>query len=518
MNSPTSVLAGNFRPLVVGAPRTGFSLLIYVIAQLLPFADYVRDRRQRVLGLFADLAGPHISDALVGEARSQGMGDDLVYSPNFRYVAGGPYWVPPEQPDVVCFRKYIGIRGHGDFTLIIRHSRDLVECQNIIYSIIHPAFWVTRPDVTWLTPFASLRNPVGTLYSSCFSLNALTSEYLQHFVPPERDNDELRENLALYKLTDLNFFTGLIAPLKQYIEEFLEVRDRYRYVMRWEDLLTYPTRTIAEVGEAMGIAMDEDTATEIWGRMSWRNLTGLHKHNYRRGHGIVGGWRRYLTNEHLALMRESGLDRLSRALGYGPISELEPSDYTPYQKRVADMLARGEVFRDYPDPWLFEFAFNKSNLDSNLFSFRRYDWRTHTRVERSSMDREDIVMALWDAAETAAGRFNHALKDLLDLLSSSSEMPRDVLRQFFQSHSLIFGQPENTVMEMLEDAWAGERAMPQPMRTIRSHNIVRFGSIYYALPQILGHIDLLQTDPTDMPGVIKADSYAAVVTALNNRE
>lgn len=509
---------GDFRPLVVGAPRTGFSLLIYVIAQLLPFTRYASNRRRRVLGLFADLAGAHISDALVGAARSQGKGDDLVYNPNFRYVAGGPRWVPPDRPDVACFRKYIGIRGHGDFTLITRHPRELLECQDIIHTHSNPAFWVTRTEEAWLTPFASIRNPVATLYSSCFSLNALTSEYLQHFVPPDRDNDELREHLALYKLTDLNFFTGLIGPLQKYIEEFVEVRDRYRYVMRWEDLLTYPTRTITEVGAAMGIAVDEEMAAEIWRRMSWRNLTGWHKHNYRRGHGIVGGWRRYLTNEHLALMRDKELDRLSRELGYGPIPDLEPSDYTPYQRRVAELLARGEVYRDFPDPWLFEFAFNKSNLDSSAFSYKRYEWRENTQVERSSMNREDIVTSLWDAAEAATARFNHALTELLALPFANDALPIDDLRQFTHSHAHVLNRPENGALAMLESAWAGERAEPRLLRSVRGCNIVQFGPIYYGLPQALGPIDLSRIDPSDMPGVIRADNYQAVVMALTDSD
>lgn len=510
----TGELTTPIKPIVIGAPRAGFTLLINIIARLLPLTGHATDRRTHVLRAFVDLAGNHIAEAVIGEARTLGKGDDLVYNPNFRYVAGGPRWVPPEQPDVACFRKYIGIRGHGDFTLITRHPRELLECQDILHTHSHPAFWVTGPEAARRTAFASQRNPIGTIYSSCFSLNALTSEYLQHFVAPEHDNDGLREHLALYKLTDLRFFAGLLTPLKNYLEEFLGVRDRYRHVMRWEDLLTYPTRTIVEVGAAMGLAVDEDAATEIWQEMSWRNLTGWHKHNYRRGHGIVGGWRRYLTNEHLALMRDMGLDRLSRALGYGAIPDLEPSDYTPYQRRVAAMLACGEIYRDYPDHWLFEFAFNKSNLDSSAFSYKRYDWKINTQVERSSMDRENIVMPMWDAAEEATGRFNRALTELLALSFMDNEAPIDTLRHFIRSHARVFSHPENAALAVLESAWAGERAEPRLLRTIRGCNIVQFGSIYYGLPQSLGPIDLLQTDPSNISGVVKADSYQAVLTAL----
>jgi hypothetical protein len=502
------------KPIVVGAPRTGFSLLIHVISQLLPMTGHVTDRRSNVLRAFTDLAGNHISDAILREAAALGKANELVYNPNFRYVAGGPRWVQPEQPDVACFRKYIGVRGHGDFTLITRHPRALFESQDVLHTHSHPAHWVSNPAEAGLSAFASQRNPIGTLYSSCFSLNALSSEYLQHFTAPEIDNDELREHLALYKLTDLNFFAGLISPLKTYLDEFIEVRDRYRYVMRWEDLLTYPTRTIAEIGGALGLVVDDELAAEIWNKMAWRNLTGWHRHNYRRGHGIVGGWRRYLTNEHLALMRDMGLERISRAMGYGPIQDIDPSEYTPYQSKVANFLSRGEVYREYPDRWLFEFAFNKSNLDSTAFSFKRYGWRENTQVERSSMDDEGIVLTVWSAAEAAAANFNAGLKDLLTLPFDQSVAPIEMLNAFVLRHSTLFSRREGIAREMLLGAWNGLRVEPLLLNPVREFNIVQFGQAYYGIPQRLGPIDFFSTDPTGLLGVVKGDSYEAVASSV----
>lgn len=506
------------KPLVIGAPRTGFSLLINVIVRLLPLTDNKVSRQDHIIRTFVELAGNHVSDAIVRETEKLGLDKYLVFNPNFRYLTGGPRWVPPEEPEVACFRKYVGIRGHGDFTLITKHSRELFESAEILHTHSNPAFWVTNPGGDGLAAYASQRNPVGTLYSSCFSLNALASEYLQHFVPPAQDNDELREQLALYKLTDLKFFAGLISPLKKYLEEFVEVRDRYRYVMGWENLLTHPARTIIEIGAAMGVAVDEDLAVDIWKEISWRNLTGWHKHNYRRGHGTVGGWKRYLTNHHLALMRDMGLEQLSLKMGYGLIPDLDPSDYTPYQQRVAAMLGRGEIYRDYPDRWMFEFAFNKSNLDSSAYSFKRYDWRENTQVERSSMDQENIVMPIWDAAEAATGAFNQALSELLVLPFDMEVPPKEALRSFITSHAGLYDRTEDAALAMLESAWEGKRAEPRLLRTIRGCNIVQFGSIFYGLPQSLGPIDLLRTDPSNMTGVVKADNYALLIRTLDLRE
>lgn len=444
-----------------------------------------------------------------------GKANELVYNPNFRYVAGGPQWVPPEQPDVACFRKYIGIRGHGDFTLITRHPRALFDNQNILHTHSHPAHWVSNPIEAGFAAFASLRNPVGTLYSSCFSLNALSSEYLQHFVPPESDNDALREHLALYKLTDLDFFAGLISPLTTYLDEFIEVRDRYRYVMRWEDLLTFPTRTISEIGGAMGLVVDEEVAAGIWSKMAWRNLTGWHKHNFRRGHGIVGGWRRYLTNEHLALMRDMGLERSSRAMGYGPIRDIDPSDYTAYQRTVADMLSRGEIYREYPDRCLFEFAFNKSNLDSTAFPFKRYGWRENTQVERSSMNDEGITMAFWSAAEAAAADFNSGLKDILNLPFDQAIAPFGMLDAFVLRHPALFACRESIAVAMLQGAWNGVHVEPLLLKPVKDFNVVQFGQAYYGVPQRLGPIDFFSTDPMGLRGVIKGDSYESVASSIS---
>ena len=205
------------------------------------------------------------------------------------------------------FENISAFAGKGDFTLITSHPRQVLDYYEIIHSHAHPARWAAHPAYCDHRRFASIRHPAGTIASACFSLNALSSEYIQRFVAPEDDNDSIRQRLALYKLSDLNFFEALIAPFKAYLEEFDACADRY-FVMRWEDLIQEPVRTILTIADAAGIPVDADQAADIWRRLDHVNLTGAHRHNLRQGHGVVGGWRRWLTNTHLDMLRDYGID------------------------------------------------------------------------------------------------------------------------------------------------------------------------------------------------------------------
>ena len=62
------------------------------------------------------------------------------------------------------------------------------------------------------------------------------------------------------------------------------------------------------------------------------NLLRYHKHNYRRGKGIVGDWKNSLVNEHLDVFREYGFESYCQALGYPRLPTLRPRDYSPYQR------------------------------------------------------------------------------------------------------------------------------------------------------------------------------------------
>lgn len=504
--------------LVLGYPRSGFTLLISVISELLPLAHrHPPGPWRQVLRSFCDTAGQQISRRIEQVFQRHGRSADMLYNPNFRLLAGGPKWLKQDDPAQACFRKYIGIRGGGDFTLITSHPREVLAYHDIAHSHVGPALWPAQEDYATYRRFASVRNPAGTITSACFSLNALASEYIQRFVPPEQDNDEIRQRLGMNKLSDMNFFEALLGPYRAYMQEFLNARQHYS-LMRWEDLITAPAATIRAVGRAMDIDLDEDAAAAIWRKLDHVNLTGAHKHNLRVGHGVVGGWRRWLTNAHIDLLRSSGFDDYARQFGYEPLQSIDESEYTPFQRQLQDLMRRGQVFRDYGDEDLYGYAFNKTNIDISRFAFKRYPWRRHTQIERSSSHHDDIVMAVSEAAEEACGTFNEGLRGWLALdpeerlgdaaltgLAESARPLYDDADQWQPCRAALLAHRSAPGTTMIAIP-AAPIADPVLLRTVGHTNIVGYAGWYYALPQAIGPIDLRTESAEGRPGVRKSEN------------
>ncbi len=402
------------KPLVIGAPRTGFTLLISVLNNLYNYTFDTVTLKQEILNSVIEVVGYQISENIISGFKDNGITDDLIYNTNFRELAGGPKWIHPDKRNRFCFRKYIGVKGIGDFTLITSHPLEVMNYYKVTHSHSNPELWLNHDHYKNYLKFAAVRNPIATVNSSCFSLNALASEYIQKFIPDEEDNDELRQHLAMYKLTNMDFFEGLIIPLKSYFEEYLNCRRAYQE-MKWEELITNPVNTILFLADCFKVHIDEKKAEIIWKIIGFKNLTGHHKHNFRRGHGTVDGWKRTLTNDHLSLFRSCGLEAICKELGYGAITDLDTSMYSPYQNDVSKYIQAGIVYDEYEDRDLFNFAFNKSNLDSSKFDFfKRYEWRANTQIERSSFSDEKLLFRIWDIAENETKSFNRLFSVLLD--------------------------------------------------------------------------------------------------------
>ena len=506
-------------PLVIGPPRSGFTLLSSVmvhLAQLGP-SKWDGDLRQAVLNTVVDTLGWSVSDAVVRAISDEGLADDLVYNRNFRELTGGPKWIDAADPGRACFRKYIGIRGGGDLSLVTAHPRATLDHDLVVHSHVDPELWLKHPGYVRYRKFASIRNPIGIINSSIFSLNALASEYIQKFLPPQQDHDELRQDQALYKMTDLNFFGGLASHLKRYLETFVKVRECYT-VMRWEDLIDHPVPTIQSLGRACGLTVDDEQATGIWQQLDHRNLTGAHKHNYRRGFGIVGNWRQWLTNHHLRLIRDEGLGSLIEALGYDPNETLDEAAYTPFQREISGMIARGRVYDDYPDRDLFTFAFNKSNIDIEKFKFRRYPWRTHTQIERSCFADPGLELRIWDVAEAATELLNGFLTDLLACDYTTRESARSAVERLFAEHEAELGrraparftEARIACLAVLRSDAPIAFAPPRLVKTVGVYNIVCYGQRFYGLPQALGAVDLAKDDVAGRPGVVIGEDLVSV--------
>jgi hypothetical protein len=209
------------KPLVVGAPRSGFSLLISVLNRLLRHkADQpFRSLAQIVLDRVIELASFYVTHKYRAAFARFGITRDLIFNGEFHLLIGGPKWLERANPQLAGFRKYFGVRGMGDFLLVTSHPRQVLEYDDVVHSHTAPALWLQQDHYASFRKFTSIRNPIGIINSACFSLNAMASEYIQIFLPGESE-DYIRQRHGLYKLTDLEFFRGLVRFLKNYLDEY----------------------------------------------------------------------------------------------------------------------------------------------------------------------------------------------------------------------------------------------------------------------------------------------------------
>lgn len=543
-----------FQPVVIGAPRTGFALLTSVLSHLLPHAPRGWSRKQAVLDLFTDHLGGIVSDAILGAFAEAGVEEErLIFNDNFRYIRGGPKWLKKGDDTRACYRKYLGVPGMQDFTLVVSLPAETLAGDDIVHSHSDPSRWPDHAVFGAGTLFASQRNPVAVLNSACFSINALTSEYIQRFVPPDQDDHELREKLAIFKFTQPDFFTGLVTFLARYYQEFLEHRDRY-VVMRWEDLIQRPEETIAGLADRAGIPLPAAEPARIWAALDHKNLTGAHKHNFRKGAGVIGDWQRWMVPWHLDVMREHGLFEITRELGYDePIAPAE-ADFTPFQRKVADALEKGEVLDETEDRELFGFAFNKSNLDSEKFPFRRKGFREWTQLERSCFEDEALEEKVWDAAEPATAQLAELLVAILgeeweDPAAGRASLARlkkgfegrlgesrpvgwqqalasceRILEPRFDAGPVgtpggfvgrVVGKVKRTLGAAPHIPRRPDAAPPRLVRTLPGHNIVRYDGLYFGLPHGLGERDLATDHVEALPGVVVHPSLPVVEASLD---
>ena len=402
------------RPLVVGAPRSGFSLLIAVIQSIQHLVQYESQRPARdfIMRGFVDLTSRYITSKYKETFAKHGITDNLVFNGEFHLLVGGPKWLDKDNPELASTRKYFGAKGMGDFLLITSHPKEVFEYYSVIHSHTAPKLWLEHPYYEPFKKFTSVRNPIGIINSATFSLNAMTSEYIQKFAANE-DENVIRQRLALYKLTDLKVVEGLVNFLKNYLDEFLPLKEQY-FIMKWENLISNPVQTIKIVASELGVEINDDMALAIWQPIDHKNLLEHHKHNYRRGKGIVGDWKNSLVNEHIDIFREFGFETYLKELGYPTLQELDPRGYSPFQKLIARHIQRGEVYPNTGDPDIFTFAFNKSNIDASKFNFKSFPKKQWTHVERSTFSDDSVVEDVSETAEQACSKINNILLEMVN--------------------------------------------------------------------------------------------------------
>ncbi len=495
--------------LVIGPPRGGFTLLLSVLSIL--YRDKGKRKRwaQEIADPYIAVAGEYL-DAAVRDYFHGTVGQDrLFFNKEFSILVGGPKWISNDDPHTVCVRKYLGIKGEGDFTFILYLPRWVLAFDEIVHSHSHPARWLEMPDYADFRKFASIRNPIDIIHSSVFSINALASEYIQREL--KLNEHEIRRELALNKLTNPPFIAGLITFLKKYLDEFIPVAERFDYLMRWEDLIQAPAEEIQKIAEIAGEPVEADHASRIWTELEYRNLTRYHKHSFRKG--VLDDWMLNITNTHLKLFEEAGMAYYLEKFGYDPIRYFDESTYTPDQKLIEEHIRQESPYVENLDKDIITFAFNKTNfIPSAKFVFRHYPRQGCVEIEKSTMKDEDLAngfMARISGVTDTVYRYLQELRDAAEHAAAGSDAQlADLRTRYVSVFSEWLGEQAETMLSAAADS-EKHGTPPQLAGSISGCNIVYFKGFYYIVPQSLGPMDFSTIDLTCLPeGVSRTILYS----------
>lgn len=505
--------------LVVAPPRGGFTLLISVINELYHNENINKDAVQIYINKFVPLASEIVSKAINKYFSEHIKLDDLFYSGEFRNIlVGGPKWLDKDESNTICVRKYLGVKGLGDFTFIQYHPKYLLDYDEVVHSHNHPGIWIDNHEFRDYRKFTSIRNPIDIIHSSVYSINALASEYIQRCV--DQDESTIRYKLALNKFTNPAFMEGLVIYLVNYLKDFMPVRDKFRYVMKWEDLILRPVETILKIAHAGEFNISKATAKNIWERIQFRNLTRWHRHSFRKG--VIGDWKNSITNIHLELFKSHGFDELLETLGYDRIKYFKESAYSPVQKDIEACLKKGKVYKSHEDEDLYTFAFNKTNLTSSKFTFKSYPRVGDIYIERSTFKDEHIIEGFRNELGNTIANANHFLTEIREIKLLRIKDETIALNEIQTKYRKIFGE------SMVNDIPEYERAfsprglddkqgrVPRLMESYKSYNIVKLGNDFYAVPQKLGPLDLQKIDMSLYKTIIQGNSIHHMKTVIDS--
>lgn len=504
------------RYMVVGPPRGGFTLLLSILAILYRDRGKRKPAAQDIADPFIEIAGEYLDTAIRTHFAREVGPDDFFYNKEFSILVGGPKWITDSEPNTVCVRKYLGIAGRGDFTFLLYLPRWVLASDEIIHSHSHPARWLEVTDYAGHRKLASIRNPIDIIHSSVFSINALASEYIHRRM--QMRDDDIRRELALNKLSNPEFVSGLITFLARYLDEFIPVANRYDYVMRWESLIQSPVEEIRRIASAVGEAVDEQEAARIWAELDHRNLTRYHRHSFRVG--VLNDWERNLTNTHIELFEKAGFGNYLDAMGYPPLRRFDEHAYTPDQHLIEAHIRAGHPYVEKLDPDVIRFAFNKTNFVANSrFPYRHHPRQGAIEIEKSTLDDDAMAARFVKAMAEVTGTVYRYLVQLGSAAAAAAGGDRrslDRLRnEFAPRFREVLGGRCDALFDRAEGSSLHARE-PRLMGSLHGYNIVLVGREYLSVPQSLGPMDLGKVDRTALPaGILVTLTYEEAVRAIS---
>ena len=190
----------------------------------------------------------------------------------------------------------------------------------------------------------------------------------------------------------------MVEPMRKSYIELAEHSERVK-LFSWEDILANPTQTILKISHELNLDTAYNVASGIWSKIGFKNLTQSHKHNYRALGNKLTGHYSSLVNEHIEILRNNDFLALSKQLKIEPPSYIDERNYTDFQKILSSNIKKGNVIRYIKDVELYWLSFQKTNIDFTKFDFKVFDWKRHTKLERTNIADEQITHRIWDIFE-----------------------------------------------------------------------------------------------------------------------
>tara|TARA_Y100001970_G_C14249375_1_gene870672 strand:+ start:338 stop:1834 length:1497 start_codon:yes stop_codon:yes gene_type:complete len=484
--------------MVIGPPRGGFTLLLSILSIISRDKGRNYNFNLYIAKLYIEAAG-EILDLSIRKVISNEVGEsNLFYNKEFSKLVGGPKWLDKNNDKTLCIRKYLGIKNMGDFTFILYLPEWIINYDDVIHSHTHPTKWSEIFDYKDYLKFGSIRNPIDIIHSSVFSINALASEYIQREL---KINEHLiRRELALNKLTNINFVKGLSEFLKRYLDDYITAIDKFKFTMRWEDLLSNPINEIMKIGNCLDLNINENYAKSIWNEIDHRNLTLYHKHSFRKG--LLDDWKNNLVNEHLEIMKSLNFNDYLDFFNYERINYLNEKNYNEDQILIKNYIKKNMQYLQNLNSDLIAFAFNKTNyVATKKDNFKSYKRFGNVSIERSSIQNEKIVLKFVEYIGKVTFKINNFLKELEPLTKNNfkgikqynnlmDNLLKELKDDITQEQILKIKEEINTKINQISTVLIKEH---------KKTNIVFHKGKYLIIPQHLGPMDLSKSTLDDIP-------------------
>lgn len=465
----------------LGAPRSGFTLLISIINELSLHSEQAKkSKHARISEIVIDIASIYLKNEFFAFFQKHIDMKNYMYNGEFDLLVGGPKWINPLNKNECIIRKYIGIKDNGDFTFLLYLPKSALNYDRVVHSHYYPKSWINNNDYNDYVKLASLRNPMGIINSAVFSINAITSEYITKYIN-DFNEDEFREIMALYKLTDLDLFDGLVRFLKDYLDEFIPIMDQF-CVIKWEDIINNPIETIQFIAKKIDVEIDDQEAKRIWDKLDHKNLPKHHLFNFRKGHGIVGEWKQRLTNHHIKIFEKYNFNEYLKILGYEELQYFNEENYTDFQKEIDSHIKAGTICNRITDENLFKFCWNKSNISKTSHSFDRFERIGNSQIERSSLNDKELALKFATAVAPQIDFVNSMIKDF----EATSDLSLNIEKYF---HELTKNLP------------------PKQLEIVQK----KFDTLYQLVDEPIGNVELKLVETDEFEALLRNMEHFTIV-------